>query len=45
VLRCWVKTATAKQAERAAANLAAHGASVPGLPTEPQMHADPTSRR
>jgi glycogen debranching enzyme len=45
VLRCWVKTATAKQAERAAANLAAHGASVPGLPTEPLMNADTTSHR
>jgi predicted glycogen debranching enzyme len=31
-LRCWVKTATAKEAERAATHLAAHGASVPGLP-------------
>jgi predicted glycogen debranching enzyme len=32
VLRCWVKTATAKEAERAATHLAAHGAPVPGLP-------------
>jgi predicted glycogen debranching enzyme len=32
VLRCWVKTATAWEAERAASELAAHGASVPGLP-------------
>jgi predicted glycogen debranching enzyme len=31
VLRCWVKTATARQAERAAAHLAARGAPVPGL--------------
>ena len=32
VLRCWVKTATAKEVERAATHLAAHGAPVPGLP-------------
>ena len=32
VLRCWVKTATAREAERAASHLATHGASVPGLP-------------
>ena len=32
VLRCWVKTATAKEHERAATHLAAHGAPVPGLP-------------
>jgi predicted glycogen debranching enzyme len=32
VLRCWVKTATAREAEHAASQLAAHGAPVPGLP-------------
>jgi predicted glycogen debranching enzyme len=31
VLRCWVKTATAREAEHAASQLAAHGAPVPGL--------------
>ena len=32
VLRGWVKTATVREAERAASHLAAHGAPVPGLP-------------
>jgi predicted glycogen debranching enzyme len=31
VLRCWVKTATAREAEHAASHLATHGAPVPGL--------------
>jgi predicted glycogen debranching enzyme len=31
VLRTWVKTATAREAERAASHLATHGAPVPGL--------------
>jgi len=31
VLRCWVKTATRGETERAASELAAHGAPVPGL--------------
>jgi glycogen debranching enzyme len=35
VLRCWVKTASAQEAERAVSHLAAHGASVPGLPDRP----------
>jgi predicted glycogen debranching enzyme len=34
VLRSWVKTATARQAERGAEQLAAHGAAVPGLTLE-----------
>jgi predicted glycogen debranching enzyme len=32
VLRCWVKTASAREAARAAVHLAEHGAPVPGLP-------------
>jgi predicted glycogen debranching enzyme len=32
VLRCWVKTASAGEAERAAAHLEEYGAPVPGLP-------------
>jgi predicted glycogen debranching enzyme len=32
VLRSWVKTASAREAEQAATNLAVHGAAVPGLP-------------
>jgi predicted glycogen debranching enzyme len=35
VLRCWVRTASAREAERAAAYLEEHGASVPGLPERP----------
>ncbi len=34
VLRCWVKTATAEQVADAASQLAAHGATVPGLPSQ-----------
>ena len=36
VLRCWVKTATRREAERAASELAAHGAAVPGLDVSPE---------
>jgi glycogen debranching enzyme len=32
VLRCWVKTASQREAEQAASHMAAHGATVPGLP-------------
>jgi predicted glycogen debranching enzyme len=39
VLRCWVKTATAREAADAASQLAAHGAVIPGLSSHPRASA------